>query len=662
MISNNCAKKLINTTYLDNLIPVDEYVPIMCDVNYPHKQYSEIYKNYNKLTAYAPKVRFMDLNPYGISDTVHTPSYVKPEYYKFNTNNKYIALLSTDNTENDSYKRFVKYCDTYGVPFKVINSLHEYLEMIDDKENTLISYTNNSNTLYVDNPSNIVNSFLSLCNRNQSVSSGDNLMGYADVLYKNEFISIEDNSNIFCEVTNTNVHTINKTTAKILYGDNKCMNIIENKLNLSKFGAYQYQHFEKLINFPTINVIFILHSTNTLVNECLKFIDIVNYPKDKLNITIFTTQYYDACHKYPTIVNSDINKLYSYIANYKDQSEYTLVIDNSAILTNKDLIKELLQANVTWVSPMIKRYDSIYSNFWGELDDNGYYKRSYNYIDIVNRKEISLWNVPYVNSVYLFNNSVYNVCSSIFDKVNEMDLDMSICKKIRDSNMFMYVLNNYDYGVSINTENVKLTDLLEKREAWEYKYLDFNFLKFIRNGDELVNNELCKDAFQFPIFTKEFAKEIIEMSENNGNWSKGGDEYYDKRINNKEPYPTKDIHLNQLNFDKEWHFIVDNYIRKVASHLYSNYKTKGPHISFVVRYKHDEQVSLAPHHDASVYTINVALNEGYEGGGCRFLRQNYTLRGNPTGHACIHPGRLTHYHEGLPVTNGTRYILVSFIN
>jgi len=32
------------------------------------------------------------------------------------------------------------------------------------------------------------------------------------------------------------------------------------------------------------------------------------------------------------------------------------------------------------------------------------------------------------------------------------------------------------------------------------------------------------------------------------------------------------------------------------------------------------------------------------------------------GWALIHPGRLTHLHEGLPVTKGKRYIMVSFVD
>lgn len=32
-------------------------------------------------------------------------------------------------------------------------------------------------------------------------------------------------------------------------------------------------------------------------------------------------------------------------------------------------------------------------------------------------------------------------------------------------------------------------------------------------------------------------------------------------------------------------------------------------LAFVVRYKPDEQPSLRPHHDASTFTVNIALNQ-----------------------------------------------------
>lgn len=46
-------------------------------------------------------------------------------------------------------------------------------------------------------------------------------------------------------------------------------------------------------------------------------------------------------------------------------------------------------------------------------------------------------------------------------------------------------------------------------------------------------------------------------------------------------------------------------------------------MNFVVRYRPDEQPALRPHHDASTYTINLALNQvgvDFEGGGSRFIR------------------------------------------
>ncbi len=104
----------------------------------------------------------------------------------------------------------------------------------------------------------------------------------------------------------------------------------------------------------------------------------------------------------------------------------------------------------------------------------------------------------------------------------------------------------------------------------------------------------------------------------------------------------------------------------MAKHLYNGYKTKDVNLAFVVKYHYKDQASLAPHHDASTYTVNIALNRGngidYSGGGCRFIRQNFVLKNTNPGTCSIHPGRLTAYHEGLPVTDGTRYILVSFIN
>ena len=51
----------------------------------------------------------------------------------------------------------------------------------------------------------------------------------------------------------------------------------------------------------------------------------------------------------------------------------------------------------------------------------------------------------------------------------------------------------------------------------------------------------------------------------------------------------------------------------------------------------------------------------FQGGGTRFLRYNCEAH-SKKGWMVMHPGRLTHWHEGLPTTNGTRYIMVCFVD
>ena len=52
----------------------------------------------------------------------------------------------------------------------------------------------------------------------------------------------------------------------------------------------------------------------------------------------------------------------------------------------------------------------------------------------------------------------------------------------------------------------------------------------------------------------------------------------------------------------------------------------------------------------------------WQGGGCRFLRYDCQVTETKVGWMFMHPGRLTHYHEGLYTTSGTRYIMVSFVD
>ena len=119
--------------------------------------------------------------------------------------------------------------------------------------------------------------------------------------------------------------------------------------------------------------------------------------------------------------------------------------------------------------------------------------------------------------------------------------------------------------------------------------------------------------------------------------------------------------MHQIGIEGIWNYIVDKYISKIVWNIYK-YGTKDINISFVVKYSMDGQKDLKAHHDSSTYTVNVCLNNEFEGGGCKFIHQDKTIVNKDIGTMIIHPGKLTHYHEGIPITNGQRYVLISFIN
>ena len=49
------ALKLINTQYLNHLIPVDEFLPIMYDINYPHVEYKKPFEKFKRIRTIAFK-------------------------------------------------------------------------------------------------------------------------------------------------------------------------------------------------------------------------------------------------------------------------------------------------------------------------------------------------------------------------------------------------------------------------------------------------------------------------------------------------------------------------------------------------------------------------------------------------------------------------------
>ena len=365
--------------------------------------------------------------------------------------------------------------------------------------------------------------------------------------------------------------------------------------------------------------------------------------------------------------------------NFKNSDyDYYFTVDISHIIDNSNVIKDLIIQDKDLIVPLLTQENTRFRNFWTDIDINGYYKTSNFYNKILDQEKKGLYNIPYFYNTCLISNNLINNLDieNIYSNNlwTEDDIDMAICNNLRKWECPIYINCSSIYGKIIKTENAEkywynsfISDIFDffliedSLYYWSIKFIVNNINDNMYNMNKININEPIKDLYDFLFFTPLACKCLINIANNLNNWSDGKNE--DIRLaGGYENVPTRDIHLHQLDLDNQWKIILDKYISKFAAYLYSNFKTNETNIVFIVKYSMDRQQDLCPHHDSSSYSVLFTLNDEFEGGGTHFVRQDHKSVNVPIGNCSIHPGRLTHYHAGIPITSGERYILVGFIN
>ncbi|XP_043926047.1 procollagen-lysine,2-oxoglutarate 5-dioxygenase 2-like isoform X2 [Protopterus annectens] len=445
-----------------------------------------------------------------------------------------------------------------------------------------------------------------------------------------------------------------------------------------------------LSEFPQVTIGIFIEQPTPFVPEFLERILALDYPKEKLSIFIHNKAVYHEKHiKTFWDQTKNVYRSRKLVGPEEDLSEgearnmgldacrqdkeckYYFSIDADVVLTNPKTLVLLIEQNRKIISPLVTRHGKLWSNFWGALSSDGYYARSEDYIDIVQGKRVGVWNVPYLAHIYLIKGETLR--SELKERnyfiLEKLDPDMAMCRNAREMGVFMYIVNRHEYGRIISTANYNIShynndlwQIFENPVEWRQKYINENYTKIFT---ENISEQPCPDVFWFPILSEKACDELVEEMEHYGQWS--GGKYTDHRLSGGyENVPTDDIHMSQIEFDKEWLHFIREFIAPVTLKVFAGYYTKGyALLNFVVKYNPARQAFLRPHHDASTFTINIALNKkgiDFLGGGCKFARYNCTIESPRKGWSFMHPGRLTHLHEGLPTTKGTRYIAVSFID
>lgn len=149
---------------------------------------------------------------------------------------------------------------------------------------------------------------------------------------------------------------------------------------------------------------------------------------------------------------------YTYDDFIQSKCDYYFLLEKQCMITNENIIKDLLPMFNSYrriISPLlIKNTNNLFSNFWGELGErNGYYKRSVDYIDMLERKIRGNFNVPYVSGAVLFKREmIENFDLNRENKYSDNNIDMALAMNLRRETLFMYMCNEYEWGYLIEIE------------------------------------------------------------------------------------------------------------------------------------------------------------------------------------------------------------------
>jgi hypothetical protein len=171
-----------------------------------------------------------------------------------------------------------------------------------------------------------------------------------------------------------------------------------------------------------------------------------------------------------------------------------------------------------------------------------------------------------------------------------------------------------------------------------------------------VDNEIIK----FPFFTEQGCEKIIELA-------KTYDRYFHRHQQGHETINYKGnlqfVNLD-INFISRLGFLqfIEHYklLFPMISEVWPYTKIPGWFSPLIVKYETAFDDKLDPHHDLSLITMVVKLNNNFDGGDLIFPRQNYNNTDLPVGHAVMFPGTLTHCHYTKPMISGTKYSLTSW--
>jgi hypothetical protein len=243
----------------------------------------------------------------------------------------------------------------------------------------------------------------------------------------------------------------------------------------------------------------------------------------------------------------------------------------------------------------------------------------------------------------LFENILYKSKENVFTEFGNI-IDFNEKDKNHIHNYKVFLDETIEQKRLVSQLKTQYCNILEDIQELIYETKTIKCNRFLQRF--IYPNIYCHNVCLWII------NECEKYAAKNGGWTK-------KRHNN---YPTTDLPVEKVvaisGFVFETLKIITEKIKKSYG-LNDDIKLDYTDL-FIVKYKDDDQNFLEIHQDGSFLSFNILLSEiaDYEGGGTYF-DDGLIMKGEQ-GDLIIHSSRMK--HAGLPITKGTRYLLVGFVN
>jgi len=188
---------------------------------------------------------------------------------------------------------------------------------------------------------------------------------------------------------------------------------------------------------PSVTIVLLVRNKAHALPNFLAFIDLLNYPKDRMSIflrsdhnvdnsTAILREWIDNVEPFYHDVNAYLNDTRGGYAGEKNTmdwpdermgllmslrqegldyarsiwSDFVFYVDADNLLENSNVLTTLMRYRKTVIAPMLISLGR-YSNWWGDMTEKLYYLRSADYMEILNREKVGLFQVPMVHSTFL---------------------------------------------------------------------------------------------------------------------------------------------------------------------------------------------------------------------------------------------------------------------